>query len=308
MLTYVIRRTALLPVVALGVVTVVFFVMRVVPADVARLVAGIEATPDQVEEVRTQLGLDDPLWKQYGDYTLDAARGEFGKSLYTNREVRSDVLAKFQNTAVLAVASTALAVVLGVSLGVLAAAKYQTPTDSVASIVAAASLAMPRFWLALMLIYLFAEKLQWLPALGGTDPKHLVLPAISMGLPASAVIARMTRATMLEVLHQDYIRTARAKGLATRVVLIRHALRPASLQIVTVIGLQLGFMLGGSVIVETIFAYPGLGTLIVRSVQTRDFPVVQGGVILVGVSFALVNLIVDIGYAYLDPRVRLAHR
>lgn len=302
---YVIRRAALLPLVALGVVTLVFIVMRILPADVARLVAGIDATPEQVDAVKNQLGLDDPIPRQYGSYVLGVARGDFGTSLYTNRPVRSDVISKFRNTAVLAFASTALAVVVGLTLGISAAAQYQRPIDAVSSLLAAASLAMPRFWLALMLIYVFAERLRWFPALGATDPLHLVLPAVAMGLPAAAVVARMTRATMLEVLHQDYVRTARAKGLSPRIVLIRHTLRPASLQILTVIGLQLGYMFGGSVIVETIFAYPGLGTLIVRSVQSRDFPVVQGGVILFGITFAVINLVVDVGYAYLDPRIRL---
>lgn len=294
----------MLPVVALGLVTVVFFVMRVIPADVARLVAGEAATESQVEAVRRQLKLDRPLWQQYLSYVREVAAADLGRSVYSNRPVQPEIVRRFRNTAVLALTSVTAAALLGVALGVVSAASPHSIWDAAASVLAAGGLSMPGFWLGLMLILVFAEKLRLFPALGGTDPRHLALPALTLGVPAAAAIARMTRATMLDVLHEDYIRTARAKGLRGRAVLLRHALRPAALPIVTVVGLRLGFTLGGSVVVETVFAYPGLGALIVGSIQTRDFPIVQGGVLFIALNFALINLLVDLSYAWLDPRIR----
>jgi peptide/nickel transport system permease protein len=296
----------MLPFVVLGVVTLVFFIMRVIPSDVARLVAGVDATPQQVETVRSQLGLDRPVWSQYGAYLGEVVRGDLGRSIYSRRPVAPEIWDKFRNTALLTVTSMAIAVTLGLTLGVVAASKPHSLWDNVASVISAGGLAMPRFWLGLMLILIFAERLRWFPARGGTDPYYLILPALSLAIPASATIARMTRATLLDVLHEDFIRTARAKGLREHAVTIRHALKPALLPVVTVVGLQLGFMLGGSVIVETVFAYPGVGSLVVRAIQTRDYPIVQGGVVFIALSFAAINLLVDLSYGWLDPRIRHA--
>jgi peptide/nickel transport system permease protein/oligopeptide transport system permease protein len=210
----------------------------------------------------------------------------------------------FLNTAILALTSVLFGACVGGVLGTLAAARVHSLWDSLASLFAAGSLAMPTFFLGLLLIFFFAGRLEWFSALGMPTPGGLVLPTLTLGLPASAAVARMTRGTMLEVLNEEYVRTARAKGLRERVVLWRHALRVAALPVVTIIGLQLGFLLGGSVIVETIFSYPGVGQNIFNAIGSRDFPVVEGGVIFVALGFAVVNLLVDLSYAYLDPRIR----
>jgi len=307
MATYVLHRLLILPVVVFGVVTVVFVVMRVLPADVARLVAGIDASEEQVESVREKLNLDSPLPQQYVSYVAEVSTGDLGKSIYSNRPVAPDLMGKFRNTVLLALVSVGCSVLFGITLGTVAAAKFHSIWDNATSVIAAGSLAMPRFWLGLVLIFVFAEKLRLLPALGNTDPKHMILPVATMAIPSTAVIARMMRATMLDVLHEDYIRTATAKGLSGRIVIFRHALKPSMLPVITIIGLQLGFMLGGSVVVETVFSYPGIGSTIVRAIQTRDFPVVQAGVILVATTFALINLAVDVSYAWFDPRIRYSN-
>jgi peptide/nickel transport system permease protein len=301
---YVVRRLLLTIPVLLGAVTLVFFVMRVIPGDVARNIAGQNATSAEVEEVRAQLGLDDPILAQYLRYMGGVLRGDLGKSVYSQYSVRQELMWKFPNTVVLAVTALLVASTLGISLGVIAAARQRTIVDYAAMTFSAGSLAFPNFVVALLLVFVFAENLGWLPATGNRDPKHMVLPVAALALRESAVIFRMSRATMLDVLHGDYIRTARAKGLSELRVLRGHALRNALLPVVTVIGLQLGFSLGGTVIIENIFAYPGVGNLIVSSINQRDYTIVQGGVLLLATGFVLINLAVDLIYSYIDPRVK----
>lgn len=294
----------MVPFVVLGVLTLVFIIMRVLPADVARLVAGIDADETQVEQVRKQLNLDGPMYQQYALYMRQAAVGDLGKSIYSNRPVLPDTFQDFGNTAILAGAAVIFSSTFGVGLGILAAANRRNALDGIVSLIAAGSLAFPSFFFGLVLILLFSEKLRLLPALGSPDAKHLVLPVITLGLPAAASITRMTRASVLEVLHEDYIRTARAKGVKERMVLLRHALKPALLPVITIVGLQLGALLGGTVIIETVFGYPGLGSGIVQGIRGRDFPVVQAGVVLIAIVFTLTNLVVDLAYSWLDPRIR----
>lgn len=305
---YILRRIVYMLPTILGVVTLVFFIMRVVPGDVARNIAGIDATAEEVQEIRERLNLDRPVWEQYSLYLSGLARGDLGKSVYSPYSVSQELRWKLPATLTLALTSLALAIIVGITLGVLAAARPQSLVDYTAMGYAALSLALPNFVLALVLIHVFAERLRLLPATGAMDLKHLVLPVTVLALRESAVLLRMTRATMLDVLHSDYIRTARAKGLNARVVLLRHALRNALAPIVTIIGVQLGFALAGTVVIETVFGYPGVGNLIVQSLNQRDYTIVQGGVLLIATMFVIVNLLVDLSYTLIDPRISYAGR
>jgi peptide/nickel transport system permease protein/oligopeptide transport system permease protein len=280
--------------------------MRAVPGDPARLIAGPEATQAELEAVRREWGLDAPLPVQYLQYLGRVARGDLGESIRSRRPVTAELAARFPNTLRLALASLLIMTVLGVSVGILAATHQNTFLDYTSMTVALVGISMPIFWLGLMLMLLFSLYLGWLPATGKDGPMHLVLPAITLGTALTAVVARITRASMLEVLRQDYIRTARAKGLSERVVVWAHALRNALIPTVTVVGLNFGGLLSGAVLTETVFAWPGIGRLIVDAIEMRDYPVVQGAVLLVAVTYSLVNLIVDVAYAFIDPRIRYA--
>ncbi len=301
---YIIKRLLLAVPVLLGVVTLVFIVMRVVPGDVARNLAGDSATVAQVQQARHNLGLDKPVLVQYVSYIGKLTRGDLGRSVYSRRSVAQELRNALPRTVVLAVVALTIATLIGVSLGVLAASRPQTVIDYAGMGFAAISLAFPNFVLALVLVYVFAVKFGWLPASGKMDVKHLILPVTTIALRESAVTFRLTRATMLDAMHGDYVRTARAKGLSERLVLMRHALRNALLPIVTLVGLQLGFTLGGAVIIESIFAYPGVGNLIVSSINQRDYAIVQGGVLVLAVFFVVINLTVDLSYSLIDPRVK----
>lgn len=303
---YVAHRLLLLLPVLLGVLTVVFVLMRVVPGDPARLIAGPEATLTELNAVRREWGLDAPLPVQYLQYLGRVARGDLGESIRSRRPVTVELAARFPNTLMLALASLVIMTVLGVSAGILAATHQNTFLDYASMTVALVGISMPIFWLGLMLMLLFSLYLGWLPATGKGGLAHLILPAITLGTAQTAVVARITRASMLEVLRQDYIRTARAKGLSERWVVWAHALRNALIPTVTVVGLNFGGLLSGAVLTETVFAWPGIGRLIVDAIEMRDYPVVQGGVLLVALTYSLVNLIVDLAYALIDPRIRYA--
>ena len=287
-----------------GVSLVVFLVIRLLPGDVGRLIGGPEATEAQIAQIRLQLGLDKPLWEQYAIYLQGLLRADLGQSVYSRSPVIDEIGQRYPNTILLALLAMLIGALLGTSLGAIAALRQHTWLDGAASVSAVVGLSMPSFWFALLIMGVFAERLRWLPSVGAGGPQHLVLPAITLGVPAAAIIARMTRAMLLEVLAEDYVRTARAKGLAERPVILGHALRSALIPIVTVIGLQAGFFLGGAVVVEAVFAYPGIGKLLVDAIASRDYPVVQGVVLIVAVTFVLVNLVVDLSYVYLDPRIR----
>lgn len=283
---------------------IVFGILHIAPGDPATMLAGEDARPEDVAAVRANYGLDQPLYVQYGVWLGNVLRGDLGRSIVTRRSVLAEISSRLPATVELAVAALAMAVVVGMAVGVVSATRQYSLWDHSAMILALLGISVPIFWLGLMLILLFSVELRWLPTGGAGTPQQLVLPALALGAASTAIIARMTRSSMLEVIRQDYIRTARAKGLTERVVVIRHALKNALIPVTTVVGLQFGYLLGGAVITETVFSRPGLGRLLVSSINSRDFPVVQGTLVLMAVSFVLVNLLVDIIYGYLDPRIR----
>jgi ABC-type dipeptide/oligopeptide/nickel transport system permease component len=304
-LTYIVRRLLVAIPTLLGVATVVFSLLRLLPGDPAILIAGPEATPESIAHIREQLGLNLPLWQQYLGFLGRIVRGDFGISTRTGAPVAQEIFTRVPYTAELALASLVLAIALGVTAGVLASTRRTSPLDVGLSGGAVFGVSMPTYWLGLMLVIVFAVNLRVLPAAGvDRGPISLILPAITLALFSMGLIARQTRSAMLEVLGQDFVRTARAKGAGRRVVLVRHALRNALLPIVTTIGLQFGTLLGGAVLTESIFAWPGVGRLLVDSIGSRDYPVVQGVVLLLSVSFIAINLITDLAYAYVDPRIR----
>jgi peptide/nickel transport system permease protein len=300
---FIARRFLLLIPTALGVTIVVFIVMRMLPGDVARLLAGLEASESQVAELRVRLGLEQPLPIQYWTFLTNLARGDLGVSLYSNAPVLVEISARAPYTLRIVLASMLISTVVGLSLGIITSVRPYSLLDNLGSVSSVAGLSIPSFWLGLMLMYVFSERLHWLPTVGYGTVKHLILPSIALGLPASAIVGRLTRGLMIETLRQDYIRTAWAKGLTERKVVLVHAVRNVLIPVVTVVGLQVGFLIGGTVVVEVVFAYPGLGKLMVDSISNRDFPMVQGGVLVIGLSFALINLLVDISYGLIDPRI-----
>jgi len=298
------RALASVPVL-FGVTLAVFSMLFLVPGDpVKMMLAEFVTNPDQVAQMRAQLHLDEPIFQQYGRFLGNALRGDLGVSIRSRRPVVQEIRENLGSTAQLALGSMLVAVVLGVSLGILAAAFRNSWLDVGSMLVALLGVSMPSFWLGLLLILLFSLQLGWFPATGGGDLPHLVMPMFTLGLIASAIIARLTRSSMLEVLGQDYIRTARAKGLAWWGVVIRHGLKNAFIPVVTIFGLQFGNLLAGAVIVETVFSRPGLGRLIVGAILSKDFPLVQGTILFVATTYVLINLLVDLAYAVFDPRIR----
>ena len=305
MLTYLVRRFLVAIPTVFGVATVIFFLRALLPGDPAIIIAGPQATPEAIANIRRQLGLDKPIWQQYLSFLGGLLHGDLGISTRTGAPVLQEIFTRAPYTAELALASLALAVLVGVAAGVAAATRRSTPTDLGISSSAVFGVSMPVYWLGLMLIIVFAVRLRVLPA-AGTDQGllSLVLPTITLALFSMGLVARQTRSAMLEVLGLDFVRTARAKGAGRRTVLLRHALRNALLPIVTTIGLQFGILLGGAVLTENVFAWPGVGRLLVDSIGSRDYPVVQGVVLLLSVAFITINLVTDVVYAYVDPRIR----
>jgi len=306
MARYLLRRVLLIPPTLLVVATLVFVIFRLVPGDPAQLVAGDSASADVVQSIRHQLGLDRPLIVQYGRYLADLARGNLGTSPVYGDRVASQVLGRLPASVLLACAAMIIASIVGVTAGVIAATHRSSWLDYLCTLGAVGGISFPGFWLGLMLIIIFAVTFRWFPVAGLHGPRSLVLPAVTLAVNQMAVIARMTRSSMVQVLDQDYIRTARAKGLRERLVLLRHALGNALIPTVTIAGLQFGYLLGGSVIIETVFAWPGVGRLLIDAIQTRDYATVQAVVLLFAILALFVNLVVDLLYAALDPRVRYA--
>jgi len=305
-LTYVGRRILAVVPVLFGVTLAVFSMLFLVPGDPVKIMlAEFVTNPDQVAQMRAQLHLDEPVILQYGRFVGGALRGDLGLSIRSRRPVATEIGENLGSTALLALASMVVAIGLGVPLGLLAALGRNSWLDVAAMVVALLGVAMPSFWLGFLLIFVFSLHLGWLPATGGGDLPHLIMPALALGTIAAAIIARLTRSSMLEVLGQDYVRTARAKGLGAWGVVARHALRNALIPVVTVFGLQFGNLLAGAVIVETVFSRPGLGRLIVGGILAKDFPLVQGTVLFVAAAYVLINVVVDVAYAYVDPRIRI---
>ncbi len=307
MLIFIARRVLAVVPVLFGVTLAVFSMLFLVPGDpVKMMLAEFVTNPDQIAQMRAQLHLDEPILQQYGRFVGNAVRGDLGTSIRSRRPVATEIAENVGSTAQLALASMAVAIGLGIPLGLIAALGRNSWLDVVAMVVALLGVAMPSFWLGLLLIFAFSLHLGWFPATGGGDLHHLVLPAVTLGMIAAAIIARLTRSSMLEVLGQDYVRTARAKGLAGWAVVLRHALKNALIPVVTIFGLQFGNLLAGAVIVETVFSRPGLGRLVVGGILAKDFPLVQGAVLFVAVAYVLINVVVDVAYAMVDPRIRVA--
>jgi ABC-type dipeptide/oligopeptide/nickel transport system permease component len=302
---YLIRRLIGAVPVIWGVATLVFLMMHLLPGDPAELMLTESgASADEIADLRAQLGLDQPLAVQYGQFLWNAVRGDLGRSIFTRRPVIQTVLEQLPATIQLATAATLLGLLFGVPLGMQAALNQNTWIDSCSIAISVVGASMPIFWSALLLIFLFAVKLGWLPATSQPGLKGLVLPAVVLGFASMPMIARLTRSSMLEVLRHEYVTTARAKGLRERSVVWGHAMRNALIPVVTMVGLQFGFLLGGTVVTETVFARQGVGSLVVNAILWKDFPVVQGMVLLTAVVYTLVNLLVDVLYAFINPMVR----
>jgi peptide/nickel transport system permease protein len=305
MLTYVRRRVLLAVPVVLGVSAVVFSIVHLLPGDpVMAILSGANATPEQVAELRAQLRLEDPLVLQYVRFLRRAAVGDFGRSIFTRRPVIDEIADQLPATLQLAGTAILIATAVGLTLGVLAAVRHNSWVDRAAMLVALGGVSMPSFWLGLLLILLFSLQLGWLPATGQGGWSRLVLPAATIGLNYSAVIARLVRSSLLEVLGNNYIVTARAKGVSEWPVVLKHALGNALIPVTTIVGVQLGNLLAGTIVVETVFSRQGMGRLAVTAVLDKDYPLVQGVVLVSALGYVLVNLVVDLSYSVLDPRIR----
>lgn len=302
---YIGKRILMMTPVLLGVIVVIFSIMYMTPGDPARMILGEAAPASAVEELRETLGLNDSYFTQLVRYIKNIVfKFDLGKSYASKKPVIDEILDRFPTTILLATISVTISVVVGVALGIISATKQYSIFDKIATGVSLLGVSMPTFWAGLMAVIVFAVHLRWLPASGSYGWKYWILPSLTLGLSSSATIMRMTRSSMLEVIRQDYIRTARAKGQSERVVIIYHALKNAMIPVVTVIGMRFGGLLGGSVLIESVFAIPGLGKFIIDSINMRDNPVVQGGVLLLALSFSVCNLLVDILYGFIDPRIK----
>jgi len=288
-----------------GALTIIFLVIRIVPGDPAAMMVGPGGTEDDVDALRDRLGLNESIPVQYGRYLGDVARMDFGDSLWLNRPVASEVASRVAATARLAGAAALIGIVISFPLGIAAALKRGSPLDGLISVVSLLGQSVPSFWLGIMLILVFARQLQVLPSSGSSGWSHLILPSVTLAMPLIGVLTRLVRSGLLDVLYEDYIRTARAKGLTSRSVLLRHAMRNMMIPVITVIGLQLGNLLGGAVIVETVFGWPGVGRMLVDAINQRDYPLVQVAILFITFSFIVINLLVDLSYGLLDPKIRV---
>ena len=327
---YILRRLLLVIPTLIGVSILTFVLSRIVPGDPARLAAGAQATPEMYAQIRQEFGLDDPLWMQYWNYVTGIVQGDWGRSILSRRPVLDDLRVYWPATFELVVVAMTIAVIIGVPLGILAAMRADRPTDQISRLVALLGVSLPAFWLAILFQLFFALRLGWFPVSGrlagdapstitglylidsllqgqwttfGTALRQILLPAITLSFPAMATIMRFTRASLLEVMGQDYVRTARAKGAMERVVILRHALRNALIPTVTMIGLSFGWAMGGSVLVETVFDWPGIGLYATKSALSLDFMPIMGIALLYGFVFSMINILVDVTYGVLDPRV-----
>ncbi len=304
MLEYTVRRVLVALPAILGVIVIVFAMVRLAPGDPALLLAGEFADQATVERVRERFGLDRPMHEQFIAFVGNLAQGDLGRSTRTNRPVVEDLATFFPNTLELALGGILVAILIGIPAGVISAVRRNTWVDAVVTFLALLGVSMPVFWFGLLAILFFSVNLGWFPVAGRGTLSHLVLPAITLGVSSTAIIARMTRSSMLEVLDQDYVRTARAKGVLRSSVVVKHALRNALVPVVTVGGLEFGRLMAGAVLTETVFTWPGIGRLLVDSILARDYPVVQGAVLVIATAFIFVNLLVDLVYGLIDPRIR----
>ena len=305
MAAYIARRLLFSVFILWGAVSIVFVVLRLIPADPALLILGSDATQDEITALRTQMGLDRPIIAQYGIFLTDLLRFDFGDSYRLQRDAMSLVLERLPATLELAFTALAIALLIGIPFGVLAALRVNKTSDRIVSVLSLIAQSLPSFWVGIVFILIFARTLHLLPSAGTGTPMHMILPAVTLALPLIAILTRMTRSGLLEVIHEGYVQTARAKGLSERIVIFPHAIRNALIPIVTIVGLQFGQLLGGAVIVEMVFSWPGVGRMLIDSIGQRDYNLVQAVIVLIATGFVVINLVVDLLYGYLDPRVRL---
>ncbi|MBO9482915.1 MULTISPECIES: nickel ABC transporter permease [Gammaproteobacteria] len=301
---FILKRLLLLIPVLLGVSLLVFAIMSFTPGDPAQLILGENAPPEAVAELREEMGLNDPFLLRYARFVGNAATGDLGQSYTSGRDVFDEIFSRFPNTLILAALGVVIAVIIGIPIGIISATRQYSMIDSGSMFFALLGVSMPNFWLGLMMILLFSVNLGWVPSGGYSSWSSLIMPAITLGTGSAAIITRMTRSSMLEVIRQDYIRTARAKGVAENVVINRHALKNALIPVITVIGLQFGMLLGGAVLTETVFSWPGVGRMMVDAIRQKDAPTVLGTVVFLATTFSLVNLLVDLLYGFVDPRIK----
>ncbi len=306
MLRYISKRIVEVIPTLIIVVTFVFFFVRLIPGDPAQMVAGAQATQEDIEVIREELGLNEPIPTQYVNYVTGLFSGDLGTSLRTKRPVTTEISNRYANTVKLTLASLLWSSLVGILLGVWSGKNRSKWQDYTGMTLAVSGISLPSFWIGFMLIIVFGVNLKWFPTTGADSLKSLVLPAITLGTSVAAVVARFTRSSLIEVLKEDYIRTARAKGIKEKIVVWKHAFRNSMISVVTVIGLQFGFLLGGSVITESVFAYPGLGSLLIESVNYRDYPAIQSLILIFSLHFIVINLLVDILYAVLNPEIQLS--
>lgn len=297
------RIISMIPVL-LGVSLIIFTILSFIPGDPARMILGDEAEEAAVQELREDMGLNDPFVIRYVRYVKDLLKGDMGVSYVTNQPVADEVFSRYPTTITLATVSTLVAVLIAIPIGILSAIYQNTLIDNVSRVIAMIGVSMPNFWQGLLNILVFSVYLKWLPSSGFSTPAHWILPALTIGTSGAAAIMRTTRSSMLETIRQDYIRTARAKGASETTVIWKHALRNALIPVMTVVGLRFGGSLGGSVVSEQVFSIPGLGKLMIDSINNRNYPVILGGVLLIAFAYGIINLIVDILYAFIDPRIK----
>lgn len=304
MFSYVVKRLLQVIPTLIGVSILTFLLIHAVPGDPARMIAGPEASAEDVAMVRESLGLDQPLYVQYGKYVSNLLQGDLGTSLRSERPVLDEIVGRFPATITLTVMSIIVMVAIGLFAGIFSATRPNSLIDNVTMMVSLFGISLPVFWLGLMLILLFSYYLNLFPSGGNDGFSHFILPALALGLSSSAILARLTRSSMLEVINQDFVRTARAKGVKEKLVVYKHTLKNALIPIITIIGLEFGTLLGGAVLTETVFSINGLGRFIIQSIQFRDYPSIQGSILVVAAIFVIVNLIVDLCYGLVDPRVK----
>jgi len=305
---YVLRRILMMIPVLLGAMLVIFTLVYITPGDPARILLGERAPEEAIATLRAEMGLDRPFLVQFVGYVSRVVRLDLGTSFSTRRPVFEELSFRIPSTALLAGMSLLVAVLIGIPLGIICSIRHNSIFDSVATVLGLVALSVPNFWLGLMLVLLFSVNLDWLPVSGFATPMHWILPSLTIGLSLAGEFMRFTRSSMLEVVRQDYIRTAWAKGQKESAIILRHALKNALIPLITVVGLSFGGLMGGAVLTETIFAIPGVGGFMVQSIAARDFPIIQGGVLMIAVIFSFVNLIVDVLYGFADPRIRSQYR
>ncbi|MFE1627443.1 nickel ABC transporter permease [Brevibacillus reuszeri] len=308
MAQYLWNRLAAGLLVVFGISVFTFALVHMIPGDPVRMMLGQKATQEQVEQVREQMGLNKPLVEQYATYITGIVQGDFGTSLKTGQPVLKEITNRFPATVKIAVSAIFIAIVVGIAMGMVAAKYKDTIVDRAVLTLATLGVSIPGYWLGLLLMLLFAVKWKWFPIAGGTGLKDLVLPAVTLGVYASTIICRLTRSGMLEVLSQDYIRTARAKGIDETIILFRHAFRNVMIPVVTVVGLQMASLLGGAVLIEQVFSWPGIGTLAIDAIFSRDFPMIQGTTLFMGIVYVSVNILIDLLYGFIDPRIDVSQQ